>query len=91
MGLIGRFQDLPGKKTFFFRVRTPKGYTFDTAVYQYVTLHEAHSALMKVYPAATLTVLDEREFDPDGLPKLKTTVTRDVKRMQTCNQQNAVT
>ena len=77
MGLNGKFYDLPGKKTFYFRVRTPKGYTFDTAVVQHATLDEAHTAMMKVYPGAKLTVIEEREFDPDGLPKLKTTVTRE--------------
>jgi hypothetical protein len=77
MGLIDRFQDLPGKKTFFFRVRTPKGYTFDSAQPNYATLTEAHAAMMRAYPGAKLSVLEEREFDPDGLPKLKTTVTRE--------------
>jgi len=77
MGLNGKFHDLPGKKTFFFRVRTPKGYTFDIAVYQHETLIEAHTALMNIYPGAKLSALDEREFDRDGLPKLKTTVTRE--------------
>ena len=71
MGLLNRFHDLPGCKTFFFRVRTPKGYTFDTAVYQLATLSEAHTVMTKVYPGAKLTVLEEREFDPDGLPTMK--------------------
>jgi len=71
MGLLGRFQDLPGKKTFFFRVHTPKRYHFDVAVYSYATIEEARDSLVKGYPASTFTALLETEFAPDGLPTLK--------------------
>jgi len=75
MGLLDRFHDLPGCKTFYFRVRTPKGYTFDSAIVHHKTLTEAFDALKKIYPATTITVLEEKEFDADGLPSLKLSTT----------------
>ena len=71
MGLIGRFHDLPGKKTFFFRVHTPKRYHFDVAVYSYATLGEARDSLVSSYPGSTFVALHETEFSADGLPSLK--------------------
>lgn len=71
MGLLGRFHDLPGKKTFFFRVHTPKRYHFDVAVISYTTIEDARNSLVTSYPGSTFTALNETEFAADGLPTLK--------------------
>lgn len=71
MGLIGKFSDLPECKTFYFRVRTPKGYTFDTASVQHENIHDAYDSMKKVYPGASIRAIIETEFDNDGLPVLR--------------------
>lgn len=80
MGLIGKFHDLPGCKTFYFRVRTPKGYTFDTAIVHFNNIHDAHSAVRLAYPGASIRALIEMELDTDGLPVIKPTIKREHER-----------
>ena len=72
-GIKESWNDLPGCKTFFFRVRfiNKKGtHTFDTAIVHYRTLNDAYVAVKRCYPGAEISAIQENEFDADGLPKL---------------------
>ena len=75
MGLIGKF--IPNAHTFYFRVRTPKGYTFDIASVQHENVQDAYSSLAKIYPGARIAAIEETEFDQDGLPVLKPKIRRE--------------
>lgn len=79
MGVLGhgKITARPGCEMFFFRVRTPKSYTFDMAILDRATLTEAFQYARDMYPGANISVLRETEFAEDGLPLIRPTVRKE--------------